>query len=596
MRRSAVLPLALILVSCVTPDAGTVAPVPPSSEVLAPGSAEGPGTLRVGLGRDPRSIDPRSVVDAEGELIARALFEPLVDVAPDGSLQPASAERWEVEDQGRTYRFHLRATTFHDGRPVTAHDHARALLGVFDLTRPPYFREELLAGLLGARGAPGSEVDGEASGEGGDRPNGADDADPPPDPAAPPAREDGVLRRVWGTPQDIDAAGGVEVVNDRELIVRLSEPDPRFLASLTDVALMPVPYSALGDAAAFAEKPVGNGPFRMLEPRERGTFIRLVAVEDHHRQPSLEGIVFQVVVDDADRSIRLEELLAGRLHVAAVPAAQRSLAGREFGLASPDGWGSGLHAATTASVYAYAFDVSAAPFDDPLLRRAIAAAIDREHIAAVVLAGAADAATTLLPPSLVGVQPICGHCQLDADLARTLFAQWRDGLTDPTESPRLSLTYPRDGGHVAIAESIARDLEATLDVRVFLQARDLGGFGREVASGEAPLFRLGLVAPLAGDAAMSGMLDPTFRSDVGDDRNWTRWGDPASDALLDDLRLGPEGPAAVALATGLAQRLVDEAVVVPLLWTRHDLVVRPEVRGFVLDATGRWWPELVSLD
>jgi oligopeptide transport system substrate-binding protein len=532
------------------------------------------GTLRVGIGRDPQSIDPRLVTDAEGEWIARALFEPLVDVGPDGALVPAAAERWDVEDDGRTYRFHLRPARFHDGRRVTAFDHARALLGVFDETRPPYFREELLAGLLGAQVAQ-EPLDEEAAAD-------EQQAD---------AEEGPGASTRWATPQEITAAGGVIVVSELELVVRLAAADPRFLATLSDVALMPVPFSALGNAEGFAALPIGNGPFRMLEAREAGTFVRLVAVDDHHRRPQVDGIVFQVFAADRDRSARLEALLAGRLHVAAVAPERRELVTREFGLAGPDSRGPGLHTSTTASVYTYAFNVAAPPFDDVRLRRAIAAAIDRERLASDVLGGTADPAGALLPPSLLAEQSTCGHCRQDPELARALFAAWSDA--QPTGSPplRLTLTYPREGGHVAIAEAIARDLESVLDVRAILQARDLGGFGRAVIAGEAPLFRLGMVASLAGDAAVSSLLDPRFRTSGTSEQNWTRWADAGTDRLLDALRATGDPQAAARIAAVL----VEEAVVVPLLWTRHDLVVRPEVEGFVLDSTGRWWPELVAL-
>ena len=573
MRRFSGLTVALLLASACAAGADPSLPAPealPGDTVTAPGASAGTGTLRVGLGRDPRSIDPRLVVDAEGEAIARALFEPLVDFGPDGAIVPAAAQRWEVEDDGRTYRFHLREQRFHDGRRVTAFDHARALLGVFDRTRPPYFREELLAGLLGAGIEPLEE-----------------DAAEGPDAASGPSSE---VRR-WADPQVIQAAGGVEVVDELQLVVRLVEPDPRLLATLTDVVLMPVPFTALGNAAAFAELPVGNGPFRMLEPRELGAFVRLVAVKDHHRRPSVEGIVFQVLAGDRDRSARLEGLLAGRLHIASVPPERRDLVARELGVASPDGRGSGLHSQENAAVYAYAFNTTVEPFDDVRVRRAIAAAIDRDRIAEVVLAGTADAAAALLPPSLIGEVSVCGHCRQDVDLARELLTEWRASQPEGSPPLRITLTYPREGGHVTIAEAIARDLESVLDVRAILQARDLGGYGRSIVAGEAPLFRYGMVASLSGDAALSSLLDPNFRSTASAERNWTRWGDPTTDRLLDRLR----GTSDQQAAASIAASLVDEAVVIPLLWTRHDLAVRPEVEGFVLDVTGRWWPELVSL-
>ena len=578
-RRIPALTVALVLLAACTADGEPDRQEPGTATgeaVPRPGAAVGTGTLRVGLGRDPQSIDPRLVVDAEGESIARALFEPLVDVGVDGAIVPAAAERWEVEDDGRTYRFHLREQRFHDGRRVTAFDHARALLGVFDLTRPPYFREELLGDLLGAFIEP--TTDDEA---------GADEGDE----VTPEAPEPGVSAPRWASPQQIQAAGGVEVVDELQLVVRLVEPDPRFLATLTDVALMPVPFTALGNAAAFAALPVGNGPFRMLEPRELGAFVRLVAVEDHHRRPSIDGIVFQVLAGDRDRSARLEGLLAGRLHIAAIPSERRDLVAREFGVATSDGRGPGLHSRESASVYAYAFNTTVEPFDDVRLRRAVAAAIDRDRIAAVVLAGTADAAGALLPPSLVGERPVCGHCRQDVELARELLAQWRAAQPEGAPPLRITLTYPRGGGHVTIAEAIARDLESVLDVRAILQARDLGGYGRAIVAGDAPFFRYGMVAPLAGDAVLSSLLDPNFRSSASPDQNWTRWADPATDRLLDELRRSSDAQT----AAGVAEGLVEEAVVIPLLWTRHDLAVRPEVGGFVLDATGRWWPELLTL-
>jgi peptide/nickel transport system substrate-binding protein len=52
------------------------------------------------------------------------VYEPLVQAAdnPGEEPKPALAESWDVSDDGRTYTFHLRRATFHDGTPVTADD------------------------------------------------------------------------------------------------------------------------------------------------------------------------------------------------------------------------------------------------------------------------------------------------------------------------------------------------------------------------------------------------------------------------------------------------------------------------------------------
>jgi oligopeptide transport system substrate-binding protein len=524
----------------------------------------GPATVRVGLGRDPVSLDPRVVADDEGELLVRALFDGLVDVAPDGSIIGASASSWTVEDAGLTYRFLLGEDRFHDGSPVLASDHADALLGVFDPDRPPYFREDLLRTLRGAV-LPAS----------------------PPAPDLPP--EPGAILARSGTPDDVLAAGGIEVIGARELVLRLTRPDPLLLHRLTDPVLVPLPGLATLDPDRFAREPVGNGPFRMLGPREPGTFIRLVPDPEHPRAARIDGLVFQIYPSDGDRSQRWDDLLAGRLQITAIPPERRDEARELFGTPGEGGWGSGLHEAPLAAVYAYGFLIDVPPFDDVRLRQALSAAIDREALVAALVGAGVEAADAILPPALGGEPPDCPHCRHDVVLALRLIAEWRAALPPDVPEPIVTLSYPRGGGHVVIAEQVASDLERTLGLDVRLQSRDLGGLVRAIGSGEAPLFRYGLRSTLGGDAAAAGLLDPAFRP--GADGNWVRWRDPLAGPLLDELATSLD----VDVARTIEQDVLDAAALIPLLWTRPDVVAHPDVAGFRLDPTGRWWPELVRL-
>jgi oligopeptide transport system substrate-binding protein len=554
----------LLLAGCATgppgPDtdpAGPTGPAAPAVTGVAAGPGTGGGTLRVGLAAEPISIDPRLVLDDAGELVARALFEGLVDVNPAGGITPAGAASWRRSADGTEYRFALRRATFHDGRAVTAQDHADALLAALDPARPPFGREGLLEGLLGA-----VVVDA-----------------------------DGTSTR--GGPGDVLAAGGIEVRGTWDLVLRLRAPDARLLHALTDIALAPIPPGA-DDDPSFATLPVGNGPFRLLEPRGDAGFLRLVAVEDHHRAPRIDELLLQFTPDDADGVRRWADLREDRLQIARVggTALEEAVALLGRGLPSPPGPTAGVHDGPIAGVYAYAFDTTVPPFDDPRLRRALAAAIDRDGIAAVAGPAAAPA-TRLLPDRLVGAasqRSPCAHCTEDVELATALFGEWAAATEAELPLP-LTLTYPRRSDHAAVAEELASQLERVLNVRVSLRALDLDGFTAAVAAGEAPLFRPALRATLGGAAATSSMLDPAFRSTAPRPDGGTGWGDPASDAVLDRLRGGAD-PAAAATVDAA---LTGDAVVLPLFWLRQDLVVAPSVRGFALDPTGRWWPELLSV-
>jgi len=514
-------------------------------------------TLRVAVVVDPISIDPRHVMDAEGEAIVRALFDGLVDLEPGGRIVGAAATHWDVEDDGRTYRFHLAERRFHDGERVTAQHHADALLGVFDPGRAPTRRDDLLNALRGAR---------MRSTDAGDR-------------------SDATQR---GRPDDVLEAGGIEVVGTDELVIRLVEADPLLLQQLADPVLVPLPRVATVDPEGFALAPVGNGPFRMVGPRDPGAFIRLAADRDHPRPPQIDGLVFQVYAGDHDGARRWADLMAGRLQVSAIPAGLRNDARDRFGQPLADGLGSGLHEGLMAAVYAYGFVLDVAPYDDVRLRRAIAASIDRDALADDLATAGVTAATALLPAALGGALPDCAHCRYDPELAQASFADWV--ADQPTDAPPgIALSYPRGAGHATVAERIAADLESVLAVSVRLQSLDLEGLVRGVMSGEAPLFRYGLQADVGGPAAPMSMLDPAFRP--GAPENWIRWEGAGTTALLDRLRATND----VALAREMEAALLESAAVIPLLWTRHDLAVAPEVVGFRLDVTGRWWPEHVRL-
>jgi len=506
-------------------------------------------TVRAALGRDPASLDPRHVADDEGELVVRALFDGLVDIAPDGSVVPAAAT-WTVEDDGLTFRFALRDDRFHDGSTVTAQHHADALLAVLAPERAPRFREDLLASVRGAA-----------------------------------TTEPGT----WGTPDDVLAAGGIEVTGPRELVVRLARPDPLLLFRLTDPVLVPLPSQARTDPERFALQPVGNGPFRMLGPREPGAFIRLGVNPAHPRPPAISELVLQIYPADTDRSQRWADLQSGRLQIAAIPPERRDEARERFGSPRPGRQGPGLHDQPGASLYAYAFVIDVSPYDRPELRRAISAAIDRETIARDLAGAGVEPAVAIIPPGFGGSLPDCAHCRFEPDLARELIATWRASLPAGSVEPRITLTYPRGGGHVTVAERVASDIERTLDLEVQLQARDLGTLVRVVTAGEAPLFRYGLRATFGGRAAALSLLDPALRP--GRPENWTGWDDARTTVLLDGWTPG----ATIDDLRSIEADVLSAAAVVPILWTRPDLVVHPDVRGFRLDPTGRWWPELLRL-
>ncbi len=640
---------AALLAGCTAPaDTEPLDPAPSESAPEEPPQEEGPfegGTLRVGLSIDPVTLDPRFLVDDEGERIVDALFDPLVRTDDRGQLQPAAAQRWDVDDGGARFTFHLREATFHDGTPVTADDFVRTFQRIADGTAEPRsFLSYLLAEVAGA---------------------------------------DETQRR--GVPLD-----GIEARDERTLVVRLDEPQPGFLLTLADPSLVPTPPMAEEDPDAYAREPVGNGPFAMAGPREPGSFIRLTAVEDHHDAARLDEVLFTIYPDDDAGEEQWRDLADGQLHLGRVPVERRDEVVERFGR-SPDGSrGPGLVDGVTSTTYLYGFDVTEAPFDDPRLRRALSMAVDRERLAGETLDGTRAPATAIVPPPIPGAQPgWCDHCQHDPERAVDLLdevvadllaagmessphgaddadaqdeggrddaeegegsdgagdevegegsegagdaeegegsdgagstgeptADDQDGADangDPTpltdrrgdglvpgdprtsppvpdaESPAevigpVTLTFNRGTTHSLIAERIAADIEEALGLEVDFQAMDLQPFVRGVRDGQIPVFRLGwdVAGPDPG-----AYLYPLFHSSqIGVD-NLSRFEDDEVDEHIERARVAEDDRDRRRAYRAAERRVLEEAPVMPVLWNRHRLAIAPTAQDLAVDPFGR---------
>jgi peptide/nickel transport system substrate-binding protein len=81
-------------------------------------------TITVGMVLEPPNLDPTGgAAAAIDEVVYANVFEGLTRFGPDGAVQPALAESWEVSEDGTVYTFTLHeGVTFHDGSDMTAED------------------------------------------------------------------------------------------------------------------------------------------------------------------------------------------------------------------------------------------------------------------------------------------------------------------------------------------------------------------------------------------------------------------------------------------------------------------------------------------
>lgn len=219
---------------------------------------------------------------------------------------------------------------------------------------------------------------------------------------------------------DLRTLESVLAANDSTVVLRFSNssaPDA-FPDVLTDLAILPahlldtVPLVRLRQAA-WNESPVGNGPFRFVrhDPNRRWVF-------DANREfpaalggpPGIDRFIV-VVVDEP--MIKLAALVAGELDFAGVSPQHAAFVRRHPTLAIQD--------YPLILPYGLVLNTRRPPFDDPVVRRAAALAIDRREIVDGYLFGFAAVADGPVPPGLPRRLPVAA-LPLAPDSARRLLA------------------------------------------------------------------------------------------------------------------------------------------------------------------------------
>jgi len=176
------------------------------------------------------------------------IYDQLVRVGPDGtSIEPGLAETWSHSDDGLTYTFSLRDTTFHDGSPVTADD------VVYSLDRALTSETSTWRSLI-------SVVD------------------------------------------------TMTAVDDKTVEIKLSDVWAPFEADLAFVAFSIFPQAALeSQGDDFFQHPIGSGPFQ-FDTWEKETRIVLKRNETYWEEgkPYLDELEFRVLTDTNARMLQFQ--------------------------------------------------------------------------------------------------------------------------------------------------------------------------------------------------------------------------------------------------------------------------------------------------
>jgi ABC-type transport system substrate-binding protein len=311
------------------------------------------GVLRVATYGDIRSLDPVSSYDGVSQTIMHMIFAGLVDYDEHAHLVGDLAERWEVDDGGLTYRFFLRpGVLMHDGQELVADDVKRSAERALHRATP--------------------------------NPN-----------ASYYSNIAGYEAYAAGKAPHLD---GVAVEGRYVVSFHLKEVDATFLPILAMPPLRPVCKTA-GDRYSDAWLPCGAGPFRLPAGGwQRGTSVRIERHDGYFRPgaPLLDAVEYTFNMQFVAQRFRFED---GQLDVL-----RDMTAADQARFAGDPRWAPLGAADAETRVYGESMNTRAPPFDNVEIRRAVAAAIDREHYVNLRPAQMTPL-TQILPRSIPGYDP-----------------------------------------------------------------------------------------------------------------------------------------------------------------------------------------------
>ena len=358
MRRTlAAIGSALLLMACSGELAAPLPTAHPDDETPRSG-----GTLHAALLADIRSLDPPSVSDGTAPSIVELLYAGLVGYDQQGAVVPDLASRFSIDDGGLTYRFYLKeGARFHDGSEVTAKEVERSMRRAFH-GKTPNAGRSFYEGIVG--------LDAFTAGK-------------------------------------TDHLPGIVSEGKYVLAIHLKAPDATFLALMALQSIRPVCPSA-GEFYSQDFEPCGAGPFK-LERWDHGQAVRLVRHEGYQPKPPIDAVEFQLNVTLLSQRLKFER---GELDVLR-DLAQPDLVRFQV---DPRWKPYGVYDAPK-QMGAEGMNVEMAPFDNIELRRAVAAAIDREQYR-LVKPGILVPSTQPIPPGVKGHSDKlrCQKFDLDAAL------------------------------------------------------------------------------------------------------------------------------------------------------------------------------------
>lgn len=480
------------------------------------------GVLRYAIPSNPTTLDPHVVQDGDTIDALMQVYEGLVGWGTDNKPTGLLAEKWDIEDGGRTYVFTLKAgAKFHNGREVTAEDFKWSI----ERATNPELKSPIARSYLG-------DIVGVV---------------------------DKLERRAT-------EVAGVQARDPRTVVIRIDKPRPYFLGKLTYLVSAVLPKDGVPlTEIRKPEEMIGTGPFRVTRYEPTQLMVLEANAGYHEGAPKLARIERPVI---GDALTRLNMYRAGNLDLLQLERQDVAVIQKDAALG-----GHLVFHDRPSLFYVGMNQLAYPPFKDARVRRAIAMAIDKKVVVDEILGGVNQIANSLVPPGIDGHRADAPALAFDPVAAQRLLAE--AGFPGGKGLPQLTLFYRGDRPDVKLAsEAIAVMLDKNLGVKVTLQDREWRAYLEAHNAKELGFFHMRWMADYLDAENFLSFLLATYGPE-----NKVGYSNPEFDALTGPADVMLDGAERVKLYERADAIALNDAAIVPIYYQRDAELVRPRVKG-----------------
>ena len=517
-----------------------------------------PDGVTVQIGPNPETLDPalNSAVDGGNMLIT--LFEPLLIIDQDNNVVAGQAEKYEVSDDGLTWTFTMRdGLKWSDGSELNAKDFEYSFKRLTDTDLAAPYAETVIGMVDGYADACGNP----------DPETGLPTTEPNKDLLNVKASEDG-----------------------KTLTVVLAYPCSYFDKLAAFAPLSPVneaTVTANGDAwATKPESYICNGPYMISEwtPSERIVCKKnpnYVGGWDNSKIVT-DTLTF-LLLEDSSASYAAYNSGTAQL-IKDVPTEEiPSLTGKEDFFVDP-----------ILGTYYISMNLNREPFNNPLVRKALSLAIDRDYVANTVMQGTYSPAYNYVGPGVVDAEGMFMDNAKAANGGKSYISEDYEANLEEAKAALAEAGYPNGEGfptitystndagyHIPVAEYLQQAYKE-LGITMNIDKMDWSSFTPARRAGEYEMARNGWIMDY-NDA--SSMIELFYSSNGNNDG---KYNNPDFDAALDASKVAD--PVAHFAALHTAEQIVlDDYGFIPLAYYNDFWLQSPSLKGSWHSPYGYWY-------